>query len=152
MPGITKGRRCFSVRSAKPSTSGPLPFSQGLSPFTAILHYASQQSGILSICQMPLGIPLGLVQWKRASSPVEAGSSGFLSHSDMDLVVCLQFQTGSQVLTCVEAWNSAFLSSCKRGFRPPVEMNWGRGDFLKFATRVSVLPSCCELILGVPFK
>src|SRR5574340_753474 len=26
----------------------------------------------------PLGTPLGLVHWKRASSPVEAGSSGFL--------------------------------------------------------------------------
>ena len=47
--------------------------------------------------------PLGLVQWKRASSPVEAGTSGFLSCFDMDLGVCLQFQTGSQVSTCVEA-------------------------------------------------
>ena len=93
-----------------------------------------------------------VVQLNRASSAVEAVSTGFLSCSDMELGVCLQFQTGSQVLTCVEAWNSAFLSSCKRGFRPPVEMNWGRGDFLVFATRVSVLPSCCELILGVPFK
>ena len=26
----------------------------------------------------PLGTPRGLVHWKRASSPVEAGSSGFL--------------------------------------------------------------------------
>jgi len=26
----------------------------------------------------PLGTPLGLVHWKRASSPVEAGTSGFL--------------------------------------------------------------------------
>ena len=93
-----------------------------------------------------------MVQLNRASYAVEAVSTGFFSCSDVDLGVCLQFQTGSQVLTCVEAWNSAFLSSCKRGFRPPVEMNWGRGDFLKFATRVSVLPSCCELILGVPFK
>ena len=149
-PSITKGRRCFSVRSTKPGTSGPLPFSQGLSPFTAILHYASQQSGILSICQVPLGIPLGSVQWKRASSPVEAGPSGFLSHSDMDLVVCLQFQTGSQVSTCVKECNSAFLSSCKRVFRPPVELNWGPGAFLEFSPGVSVLPSCCELILRVP--
>ena len=64
----------------------------------------------------------------------------------------MKFQTGSQVSTCVEAWNSAFLSSCKGGFRPPVELNWGPGAFLEFATRVSVLPSCCELILGVPFE
>ena len=64
----------------------------------------------------------------------------------------MQFQTGSQVSTCVEAWNSAFLSSCKRGFRPPVELNWGPGAFLEFATGVSVLPLCCELTLGVPFE
>ena len=92
------------------------------------------------------------MQWKRTSSPVEVGTSGFLSCSDVDLGVCLQFQTGSQVLTCVEAWNSAFPSSCKRGFRPPVELNWGPGAFLEFATRISVLPSCCELISGVPFE
>ena len=77
-----------------------------------------------------------VVQLKRASSPVEAVSSGFLSCSDMDLGVCLQFQTGSLVSICVEAWNSAFLLSCKRGFRLPVKMNWGPEDFLKFATRI----------------
>ena len=32
----------------------------------------------------PLGIPLGLVQWKRASSRRQAGTSGFLSVSDSD--------------------------------------------------------------------
>ena len=75
--------------------------------------------------------PLGLVQWKRASSRVEVGTSGFLSCSDMGLGVCMPFQTGSQVSTCVEAWNSAFLSSCQRGFRPLGELNFGLGLFLK---------------------
>ena len=103
-------------------------------------------------CEGPLGIPLKSVQWKRALSRDEAGTSGFFSCSDVDLRECMQFQTGSQISICVEAWNSAFLSSCKRGFRPPVELNWGPGAFLKFATRVSVLPSCCELTLGVPFE
>ena len=59
-------------------------------------HGAYWKSGILSSCEVPLGIPLGSVQWRRASSPVEAGTSGFLSYSDMDLRVCLPFQTGSQ--------------------------------------------------------
>ena len=31
-------------------------------------------------------------------------------------------------------------------------MNWRPGAFLEFATRVLVLPLCCELILGVPFE
>ena len=66
---------------------------------------------------------------------VEVGPSGFL-FSDMDLSVCLQFQTGSQVSTYVEAWNSAFLSSCKRGFRPPVELNWGPEAFLELGNGV----------------
>ena len=92
------------------------------------------------------------MQWKRASSPVESGTSEFLSCSDMDLRVCLQFQTGSQVSTCVEAWNSAFLSSCQRGFRPPVELNWGPGVFLEFATGLSGLPLCCDCILKFPFE
>ena len=70
----------------------------------------------------------------------------------MDLGVYLQFQTGSQVLTCIEAWNSAFLSSCQIGFRPPIQVNWRPGAFLEFATRVLVFPLCCELILGVPFE
>ena len=79
------------------------------------------------------------------------GKSGFLSCSDMDLGVCL-VSNGKSGLNFVEAWNSALLFRCKRGFRPPVELKWGSGTFLKFRIGVSVLPSCCELILGVPFK
>ena len=40
---------------------------------------ASEKSGILWIWERPLGTPLGLVQWKWASSRVEAGTSAFLS-------------------------------------------------------------------------
>ena len=34
-------------------------------------------------------------------------------------------------------------SRAARGFRPLVELNWGPGAFLEFATGVSGLPSCC---------
>ena len=77
---------------------------------------------------------------------------GFLSYSDVDFGVCMQLQTGNQVSTCVESWSSAFLSMCKRDFRPPVKLNLVPGAFLKFATGVSVLPSCSELVLWVPFE
>ena len=40
---------------------------------------ASEKSGILCSWEGPLGTPLGSVQWKRASSRVEAGNSCFLS-------------------------------------------------------------------------
>ena len=58
------------------------------------------------------------------------------------------FQTGSQVSTSVEAWNSAFLSSCQSIFRPPGELKLGPGALFQLATAATELPSCCELILG----
>ena len=48
----------------------------------------------------------------RASSRVEVETSGFLSISDIDLGVSVEFEQGSQALSFVEAWNSACLSSC----------------------------------------
>ena len=57
----------------------------------------------------------------RASSRVEARTSEFISSSDMDLEVSVEFQQGIQASSHVEAWNSASLSRCKRGVRLPVE-------------------------------
>ena len=110
-------------------------------------HGAYGKSGILWSWEGPLGTLLGLVQWKRASSQVEVGTSAFLSCSDVGLSLCMPFQTVSHVPTCVEAWKSAFLSSCQRGFRPPTEFNLGPGALFGFATGASELPSCFELIL-----
>ena len=89
------------------------------------------------------------MQWKRASSLVAVGTSVFLSCSDVGLGLCMPFQTGSQISTCVEAWNSAFLSSCQRGFSPPAVLNFGTGALFTLANGTSELPSCCELILGL---
>ena len=88
------------------------------------------------------------MQWKSDSSRFEAGTSGFLSFSDVGLGLCMLFQTGSQVSTCVEAWNSAFLSNCQRGFRLPSKLNLGPGALFELLTRISEVSSCCELILG----
>ena len=83
--------------------------------------------------------PLGLVQRMSALSRVEAGSSGFLSCFNVGLVLCMPFQTGSQVSTSVEAWNSAFLLSCQRGFRPPAVLNLGPGALFGLTNRASEL-------------
>ena len=40
-----------------------------------------------------------------------------LSSCDRDFRMPIEFQQGSQALVCVEVWNSAFPSSCKRGVR-----------------------------------
>ena len=46
----------------------------------------------------PLGTPLGLSQWKRASCRVEAGTSGFLSNSDSDRSVPAELGQESQAM------------------------------------------------------
>ena len=46
----------------------------------------------------PLGTPLGLSQWKRASSRVKAGTSGFLSNSDSDRSVPADLGQESQAM------------------------------------------------------
>ena len=50
-------------------------------------------------------------QMNRASSRVEARTSGFLSISDIDLRVSVEFEQGRQALSCVEACNSGSVSS-----------------------------------------
>ena len=47
----------------------------------------------------PLGTPLGLSQWKRASSRVEVGTSGFLSNSDFDRSVPAELGQESQAMS-----------------------------------------------------
>ena len=44
----------------------------------------------------------GMVQWKRASSLVEVGTSGFLSISDLDSRVPAEMGQESQTSSCVE--------------------------------------------------
>ena len=49
----------------------------------------------------PLRTPLGLAKWKRASSGVEAGTSGFLSISDSDRKVPAELGQESQASSCL---------------------------------------------------
>lgn len=81
----------------------------------------------------PLGTPLGLVHWKRASSPVEAGTAGYLI-SDSDRRVPADWGQESQASSWVEAWNSACLSRCPRGERPLVELYLEPGVFSERCT------------------
>ena len=88
----------------------------------------------------------------RASSRVEAGTSGFLSISDMDLGVSVDIEQGTQSWSCVEAWNSAFLSSCEWGVRPLVKLDLESVAFSEQCNWGVNAPSCCDLILRVPFE
>ena len=58
----------------------------------------------------------------RASSQVEVGTSGFLFIFDHDFGFSSELEPGTQSLSCVEAWNSACLSSCSCGVMPLVKL------------------------------
>ena len=66
--------------------------------------------------------PLGLVKWKRASSRVESGTSGFFSISDFDHRVSAELEQESQASSFVLEWNFACLSCCSQGDRPLAEL------------------------------
>ena len=100
----------------------------------------------------PLGTPPGLAQWKRASSRVEAGTSGFLSISDSDLRVPAVLGQESQAWSCVEEWNSACLSSCTLGDRPRVELCVEPVGFSGRCTGVSVPLRVVPSSTGLPSK
>ena len=87
-----------------------------------------------------------------ASSRVEAGTSGFLSISDIDLGVSAELEQGSQASSCVEARNSGCLSSCSWGVRPLVELYLEPAAFSGGCTQNDSAPSCCDFMLGVTFE
>ena len=99
----------------------------------------------------PLGTPLGLVHWKRASSPVEAGTSGYLSISDSDCRVVSELEQESQASSWIEAWNSACLWRCSRGERPLVELYLEPGAYSGQCTGES-LPLRVDFIHRVEFE
>ena len=57
----------------------------------------------------------------RTSSRVEAGTSEFLSIFDFDRSISAELEQESPASSCVEEWNSAWLSSCSWGDRPQAE-------------------------------
>ena len=71
-------------------------------------------------------------------SRVEAGISGFLSISDIDLGVSVELEQGNQDSSFVEARNSACLSGCSWGVRPPSSCIWNLHHFMEDATGVSM--------------
>ena len=98
----------------------------------------SEKSGKLELGGAPLGSPRCLVHGKRASSPVEAGTSGFLSISDSDHRVPADLGQESQASSWVEAWYSNCLWRCSRGDRPLVELYLNPAGFSGRCTGVSV--------------
>ena len=100
----------------------------------------------------PLGTPLGLVHWKRASSRVEAGTSGFLSISDSDHRVPAMLGQESQASSWVDEWNSACLLSCSWGDRPLVDLYLEPAGFSGRCTGMTVHLCVVTLSTGLHSK
>ena len=92
------------------------------------------------------------MQWQRASSRVEAGTSGFLSISDSDGRVPEELGQESQASSCVEETNSACLSSCSRGDIPLVELCVEPAGFSGRCTGMSVPLRVVPSSTGLPSK
>ena len=88
------------------------------------------------------------MHWKRASSPGEAGTSGFLSISDSDPRVLAELGQESHASSWVEAWDSACLSRCSRGERPLVRLYFEPGSFFPDDARASYCPFMLSSFTG----
>ena len=67
----------------------------------------------------PLETPLGLMKWKRASSRMEAGTSGFLSISDSDCRVPAEVGQEIQASSCLRN-GTPLASRVVQGFSGPL--------------------------------
>ena len=71
---------------------------------------------------------------------------------DRDLRFPIEFQLGSVASSRLEAWNSAFLSSCILGVRNPVEFRPETYVFCRGTTGEVDFPLCCDRILMLPLE
>ena len=88
-----------------------------------------------------IGVPFKVRQETQGPFPVATVIFGFLS-----------IFKRSQVLSPFEALNTAFLSSCQRDVKPPVEMRQGARAFSRVSTGDSDISSCCEVRDQPAFK
>ena len=122
--------------------------SSGFSPDAVV--FLSSYNGPVR-CEEPLGIPPQLLLGRWSSSGVEAGTSGFLFRTNMDLGVPLDAQ-GSQASSHVDTCTSALLSSWKSSVRLALRLTQGSVALSRGTTGLSHPPSCFELILGMTIE
>ena len=99
----------------------------------------------------PLGTPLGLAQWKRASSRGEAGTSGFLSVSDAERRVPAEFVQESQAPSCLRK-GTPLASRVAQGVSGPLSSYvWNLRAFQddKWGCQY---PSCCAFTHRAAFE
>ena len=108
MPGVVTGSLGFILSCVL--TWGTARVSSGKSDLLCHCEGAPRDS---------LSIAAGM---NRASSRVEAGTSGLFSISDFNHRVSAELEQEIQASSCVEQWDSACLWSSSLGDRPLVEL------------------------------
>ena len=99
----------------------------------------------------PLGTPLGLAQWNRASSRGEAGTSGFLSISEADRRVPAELGQESQAPSCLRK-GTPLASRVAQGVSGPLSSCvWPCGCFQTMPGGVSA-PLCCAFTHKAAFE
>ena len=121
-PWDSPRQECWSARGLLRVGAGNPWFPRLVPVISGRSKGASENSGILWCWEGPLGTPLSLVQWKRASSLVEVGTSGFLSISDSNRRVPEELGQEGKASSCVKECNFTCLSSCSRGDSPHLEL------------------------------
>ena len=102
----------------------------------------------------PLGIPLGLAQWKRTSSRGEAGTSGFLSISDSEPPTSGSLQSWERRVRprLVLGRDLRLPLELLRGSQAPLRAVCGtHGCFWTMHSSV-LAPSCCAFTHRVAFE
>ena len=90
-------------------------------------------------------------QGNMDSSQSEAGDQGPFPVATV-ILGFLSIFNKSQASSPFEALNSAYLLSCQRDVRPPVQMRWGPRAFSSVPTGDSNIPSSCEMKGEPAFK
>ena len=99
----------------------------------------------------PLGTPLGLAQLKRASSRVEAGTSGFLSNSDSDRSVPAELGQESQATSYLRN-GTPLAFRVVQGVSGPLSNCVESAGFSRRCTGVSVTLRFVSSSTGLPSK
>ena len=167
-PG-SRGKVGFLSRRCR--GKGPHLTLRGKSP--GFSRLAAGNLEFLSSCDGDLRDPLVFPQESQVSIRVARGLLGFLSSQCRGIRPHLKLRPEPQVSSSVLTWLSGFLWSFNREVKPCLMWTHGTplpsqgvkevssflssghrvlGLFLQFATGLSHLPSCFELILGVPVK
>ena len=111
----------------------------------------SAKSGLLPIYDGHLGNLNEAWQDNTDASGVEAGDQASLSSFHSDILILINFQEESSIVT-FSSIELCVPLEVSRDMRPPVQVTWGPRAFSRVSTGDSDIPSSCEMKYKPSFK